>query len=191
MAFQSWFLLACFNNALVSSMTSGGRSGHGLIGYGIEMYKPTCAFACRDSIASSTLTCTTTSDMADMPGLAMDMGSGETEPDCYATDDAFLQTLAWCISIHCKNVPEWKLEKYWKMNVAGHAAVQPIPKETYQQTLARIVSGPNETLVGGDPLNKTSLVFEEDWLSNFNADSEFETQEVTHERYGCVTFSTI
>jgi hypothetical protein len=184
MNFRHFIFLLYSSNTLVSCMTSGGRSGHGLIGYGIDMYKPTCAFACRDSISSSTLKCTTTSDMTDMPGMDMDMGSGETEPDCYATDDAFLQTLAWCISIHCKDVPEWKLERYWMMNVPGNAAVQPIPKHTYQETLAMIIIAPTETLVGGEPLNKTSMVSEDDWLSNFNADSEFEVQEATHERYG-------
>lgn len=45
----------------------------------------------------------------------------ETEPECYATDDVFLQSLAYCISTHCKGTQAWELERYWKMNVAGRA----------------------------------------------------------------------
>lgn len=45
----------------------------------------------------------------------------DTEPECYATDDAFLQSLAYCISTHCQGTPSWELERYWKMNVAGRA----------------------------------------------------------------------
>lgn len=183
MGFKLSILSACLSILPVFAMTSNGRSGHGLIGYGITMYNPTCAFACRDSISSSSLNCSTMAE-EEMPGMMMDMGSGDTEPDCYATDDAFLQTLAWCISTHCHDLPAWKLEKYWKANVAGTASVQPDPKDTYQQALAKVVLAPNETLVAGDPLNKTSLVAEDDWLAAFNADAAFETQEVLHERYG-------
>jgi hypothetical protein len=61
----------------------------------------------------------------DMPGMAMAMES-ETEPECFATDDAFLQSLAYCISTRCKNTPAWELERYWKMNVAGRAQYVPL-----------------------------------------------------------------
>lgn len=119
-----------------------------------------------------------------MPGMSMDMGSGDTEPECYATDDAFLQTLAWCMSTRRKDVHEWRLERYWKANVAGTASIQPDPKETYGQALAETVEAPTETLVSGDPLNKTSLVSETDYVSNWNALVAFEMSEDTHERYG-------
>jgi hypothetical protein len=163
-------------------MTSGGRRGHGLIGYGITMYEPPCAFACRDTISSSVLNCS----MEDMEMDGMDMGGGGTEPECYATDDTFLQTMAWCISTHCQDVTAWKLEKYWRMNIAGRAAVQPDPKYTYQQALSRVTEPPTDVLVSGDPLNKTSLVDEDAYTANYNADINFEAQENTHERYGYV-----
>ncbi|PMD59360.1 uncharacterized protein K444DRAFT_613336 [Hyaloscypha bicolor E] len=42
----------------------------------------------------------------------MDMGAEfTTSPECYATDDSFLQTLAYCMSTHCSGVSEWKLEQ--------------------------------------------------------------------------------
>ncbi len=176
-------LLACLNNLHVSSMSMDGRAGHGLIGYGISMYNPQCAFACRSSISSSSLNCSTMEGMA-MEGMDMGMGETETTPECYATDDAFLQTLAWCISTHCADIPSWKLERYWTMNVAGTAKVQPDPKASFQETLANITGTPTEILGSGEPLNKTSLVSEEDFLTNWNGMSGFEVQENTHERYG-------
>src|SRR5690242_12064562 len=49
-------LLATWHTA--NAMTSSGRRGYGLIGYGIDMYKPLCAYSCRAVIASATLNCT-------------------------------------------------------------------------------------------------------------------------------------
>ncbi len=51
--------------------------------------------------------------MSDMISMVM------TDPECYATDDAFLQTLACCVQSHRKEIPIWKLEQFWKNNVAG------------------------------------------------------------------------
>lgn len=135
-----------------------------------------------------------------MAGMAM-MMEAETEPECYATDDVFLQTLAYCISTHCQNTPSWELERYWKMNVAGRAQyasfphinpaiwlnivtrVQPDPKETYQQALEK-AGTPKDTLVSGNPLNKTSIILDDDYISNYNALVIFEDMEVVHERFG-------
>lgn len=83
------------------------------------MYKPACAYACRAVLESSSLNCTSHGGMH-MPGMDMHMGA-ETEPECYATDDAFLQTLAYCMSSRCQGTQAWELERYWKMNVAGRA----------------------------------------------------------------------
>ncbi|KAE9979703.1 hypothetical protein EG328_000753 [Venturia inaequalis] len=162
---------------------STGRAGHGLIGYGIEMYKPACAYACRAVLESSSLNCTSHGGMH-MPGMDMHMGA-ETEPNCYATDDAFLQTLAYCISSRCQGTQAWELERYWKMNVAGRAQVQPDPKETYQQALEK-AGTPTETLVSGNPLNKTSKITDDDYTSNYNALIIFEDMEVVHEKHGII-----
>ena len=167
-------------------MVSSGRPGHGLIGYGISMYHPLCAYTCRDVLASSMLNCSETMDMADSMGMEM---GGETTPECYATDDSFLQTLAGCMSDHCQNMPIWDLEKYWMMNVAGTAVNQPLPKATYQQTLANITAKPTDTLVAGEDLNKTMLVSEKDFQASHNALSVFEAMEDNHETYGYVAIN--
>ncbi|KAF1977649.1 hypothetical protein BU23DRAFT_550921 [Bimuria novae-zelandiae CBS 107.79] len=166
---------------------SNTRNGHGLIGYGIDMYKPNCAYSCRAAISSCTLDCSTMMEMDGMD-MSMDEMMMETSADCYATDDAFLETMAYCISTKCEGVPAWELEKYWKANIAGTKAVQPDPKWTYQETLERITSPPNET--AGSELNKIMLVSEEDWMASWNAQDSFEKAEGKHEKYSIVIVVT-
>ncbi|QDS72601.1 hypothetical protein FKW77_001484 [Venturia effusa] len=183
MALRSLLLLFSTLAHTAFGHVSTGRAGHGLIGFGIEMYNPGCAYACRAVLSTSPLNCSAHHSMS-MPGMDMHMGA-ETEPECYATDDAFLQSLAYCISTRCQDTPAWELERYWKMNVAGRAQVQPDPKETYQQALEK-AGTPTETLVSGDPLNQTSRISDDDYISNYNALVIFEEMETLHEKYGIV-----
>ncbi|KAL8752683.1 MAG: hypothetical protein Q9184_005656, partial [Pyrenodesmia sp. 2 TL-2023] len=162
-------------------MVSTGRDGHGLIGYGISMYQPLCAYTCRDVISSSMLECSEHMHMSE--GMHMGMGSS-TSPECFATDDAFLGSLAYCISTKCHNAPVWQLEKYWSMNVAGKQPNQPLPKATYQQTLANITATPNDTLFKGEDLKRTMIISDEDYRGSFNAQGLFEKMEKRHETYG-------
>lgn len=178
----SYILSACFLVHMVSSMSTG-RPGHGLIGYGISMYKPLCAFICRDVLSSSMLNCSAPMDNAEMD---MDMDSA-TSPECYATDNVFLETLAYCMSTHCQDIAVWELEKYWRANVAGTQLNQPVPKASYQQALANITTEPTDTLVIGEKLSKTMVISHEDYTSSYNAHGVFEKMEVTHETYGCVS----
>lgn len=182
-------ILLIFTISLARSMETEGRYGDGLIGYGITMYKPNCAVSCRAVISSSALNCSTQS-MEGMDGMSMAEMSGmtiSTSATCYATDDIFLRTLAYCMSTHCsgtEKVPAWELEQWWLLNIADRIQNPPIPKWTYQQALDKVTTTPNVTLVSGDPLNQTSLVAETDYTSNFNAQGMFEEMEITHERYG-------
>ncbi|KIY01865.1 uncharacterized protein Z520_02003 [Fonsecaea multimorphosa CBS 102226] len=88
-------------------MTSSGRAGHGLIGYGINMYFHYCCTACRNVLSASQLNCSKIAEMEGMGGMDMS-GDGDftTMPECYATDDAFLQSLALCISQRCPQDPD-------------------------------------------------------------------------------------
>lgn len=115
--------------------------------------------------------------MSDMEPMIM------TEPDCYATDDAFLQTLAWCLSSRCEDVPAWKLEKYWIENAVGTLAVQPDPKETYQQALDKIEGSPTAEYTTGS-LNQTSVVADDLWQTAYNTDTIFGDQESMQEGFG-------
>ncbi|TID27931.1 hypothetical protein E2P81_ATG00687 [Venturia nashicola] len=183
MAYRSVLLLSLALANSAFGHVSTGRAGHGLIGFGIEMYKPGCAHACRSALSNFPLNCTPHGDM-NMPGMSM-AHMPETGPECYATDDAFLQSLAYCIHTRCQGVPAWELEKYWRMNVAGRAQVQPDPKETYQQALEK-AGTPTETLADKNSLNKTSKISDAAYISNYNGLTIFEEMEVAHEKYGII-----
>lgn len=151
------------------------------------MYNPPCAYACRDTISGSALNCSTFDEMAGMHHGGMDMGgmsAPTTSPGCYAADEIFLQTMAWCISTHCEDVESWRLERYWSLNIAGIQPDQPLPRLSYAEALANVKTTPAKVLVSGDSSNKTSVVREDDYLPNLNADINFPKMEVTHEKYG-------
>lgn len=162
---------------------ASGRPGHGLIGYGITMYKPPCAYACQASI-SNPLNCNE-HDAHDMQmirrmsGMDMDTPS----PECYATNEPYLQTLAYCMSTHCSDVEVWKLERFWKMNIAGRKLDQPSPKMSYQQALESLTQAPDEVIPAEEMLHVASLVDEEAYLSGYGGDHTFEINEERHSRY--------
>ena len=137
-----------------------GRVAHGTIGLGQAQYAPvTCAYACRSSMASWMLTCSSDADM-DMSDMSM-MDSMTPTPDCYATNDPFLTSLAWCIKTHCpQDLQMSQLEGFWEMNVAGRMDIQPLPKYSYQDALARIKTTPTKVHNTSFVLNNTELVSE-------------------------------
>ncbi|SMR55512.1 unnamed protein product [Zymoseptoria tritici ST99CH_1A5] len=169
----------------------GNWAGSGFIGYGITMYKPSCAFACRDAFVGYMLECST--DASPHLSKRMSMGSMSgmvTTPECYATDDAFLQSMAYCISTHCSDVPIWRLEKWWATRLTGRGANLPQPKQAYSATLAHVTTPPNSTIAKGGFLNQTGLVDEHAWLANFNADNIFEVNEINHVTWGLILLIT-
>ncbi|KAL7938783.1 ferric-chelate reductase [Trichoderma chlorosporum] len=184
-----------------------GRNGHGLLGYGILMYDPACAFACRDTI-SPLLNCSTTSgntmnkykrmDMSggsgNGPGVDLPPGNGwmvmPADPDCKAQNDFFLQTSAYCIYSRCQHVQISKLESYWATWLVGNHADQPVPKMSYGQALQAVGKPPTRPLNNSMLLNYTASVTDDQWVANFNADWNFALAEYTHERFGLVVFLT-
>ncbi|OGM50802.1 ferric-chelate reductase (Fre2) [Aspergillus bombycis] len=150
------------------------------------MYKPPCAHACRSSITNP-LNCSTSSD--DGLHIAWNVEKSP-EPECYATNDAFLQTLAYCLYSHCQTVPNSTLQRYWEMNVAGSQKDQPLPKQAYQQALQSIGFRPNITANVSTVLESASLVPEGLYDLNWSTLAVFEKAEATHEKYGLVLLLT-
>ncbi|KAE8378513.1 ferric reductase [Aspergillus bertholletiae] len=141
------------------------------------MYKPPCAHACRSSITNP-LNCSSSSE--DGIGIKWTVETSP-DPECYATNDGFLQTLAYCIYSHCQMVPNSTLQKYWE---------QSLPKEAYQQALQSIGFMPNITTDVSTVLESASLVPEELYDLNWRTLTAFEKVEATHERYGLVILLT-
>jgi hypothetical protein len=41
-------------------------------------------------------------------------------PECYATNEIFLESLGWCLSSYCDGkIPVYQLEEWWLLTVAG------------------------------------------------------------------------
>ncbi|KAK3299525.1 uncharacterized protein B0H64DRAFT_337564 [Chaetomium fimeti] len=149
-----------------------GRIAHGTIGLGQAQYAPvTCAYACRSSMGSWMLDCGhgdhgDDSHHGDHGGGDSDMSSGHMmsmmpTPECYATNDPFLMSLAWCIKTHCPgDLTISQLEEFWEMNVAGRNEEQPLPKYSYQDALDRITATPTTVYNSSLVLNGTELVSE-------------------------------
>ncbi|KAF5515241.1 Ferric/cupric reductase transmembrane component B [Colletotrichum siamense] len=170
-----------------------GEAGHGLIGYGITMYQPLCAYSCRVVLSGSALNCST---MGIEGGLPMP----RTSPECFATDDAFLTSMALCLQSRCTDLPAWKIEKYWHKTEASirnshrrldepgvHVVAKPpVPKWTYQQALAQVQGNVTSTLAYGEPLNRTALVPDFQYQLQYDTMEMFERMETHHEKYGLV-----
>ncbi|CAK1363296.1 unnamed protein product [Cercospora beticola] len=157
---------------------------------GISMYKPTCATACRDSV-SNPLNCNGTTDHHHMVKRMGGMSMEKPTPECYANNDRFLQSVAYCVSQHCQDVEPWKVEQWWARRMPGKIPGQPKPKETYQEALAKVIIPPNTTIPADEMLmDENTLVAGDTYLANFNGDDVFESNESTHVRFGLILLTT-
>lgn len=121
-------------------------------GLGSSAYKPYCCTACRAALASATLSCT-----------PHHHGGGHshgpmTPPDCYAGDEAFLSSLAYCLNSTCTGadeLPVWELEKWWAQMATGDPTIP--PTLLYTEALKLIDEPPQEQYSAGTTLNSTIL----------------------------------
>lgn len=164
---------------------TNGRRRYGIIGYGISMYDPPCAYACIDTIKRATLNCMPGHDM----DMDMDMEMPPSTPECKATNDPYLQTMAWCFHTHCLDISKATLEYVWETDIVGRLAVQPSPKYSYTEALSRVNGTPTRTL-SKSMLNETVLVNEKKWVGNFNGVGGFESMERLSEKYAQVAPSS-
>ncbi|CBY01294.1 similar to ferric reductase transmembrane component 4 [Plenodomus lingam JN3] len=93
---RTWRVSLC--NVLLLHITLVKPDGTGLIGYGKNLYNPTCAFACRSVIRKQTLACTPAAS-TENHGTAHNPVS--TPPECFVKDLDFLKTMALCIDVYC------------------------------------------------------------------------------------------
>lgn len=128
--------------------------GRGLIGYGKNMYYPLCAAVCRGCIEKAPLVCTP----HDIKGGAHMHGG--TSLECYASDSAYLTTLAYCINQRCgNNYTADIIESYWRQHAVngGRIVLEPKPAMSFAQALASIETPPAEETVSGEMMNKALL----------------------------------
>jgi NAD(P)H-flavin reductase len=156
---------------------SGDRSfSNGLIGYGIEMYDPSCAYACQHVLSRSPLNCST-------PTLS-DHGKGfQTSAECFASDNSFLLSLAWCLHQRC-NVDEeeaWMIDRYWDQDIVdGDMSM----RYDFPEAVEICGDGPSEMLVPGEPLDEPCEVEMEDWMEAERSMRDFAWTEKQHSTFG-------
>ncbi|OCT54426.1 ferric-chelate reductase [Cladophialophora carrionii] len=166
---------------------------YGTIGYGINMFHPFCCYACHDSLAMVYLNCTTFSEssgahdgmsMKLLKRMDMDM-AGSTSDDCYATDEPYLQSFAYCIQSHC----DIEGLSYEKQNACfREMAANGLPVPSLEDSLPTVP--PTEELAEHAMwLNKTMQVNEAYWKADRGTIDEFEHSEVYHVRFSIIVMS--
>ncbi|KAJ0420230.1 ferric reductase like transmembrane component-domain-containing protein [Aspergillus carlsbadensis] len=180
-----------------------GRAGHGFIGYGINMYNPPCAYACKATIGNP-LNCTMdmahehmlmkrhghTEEHVDLPMGDGWMVTSSPDAECYATNDAFLQTLAYCMAVHCMDVANSTLQRFWEMDVVGRIPGQPLPKMSFQDAYHAVNGTPAVVANSSVILYSVGRIPEESYQTEYRTLSTFERLETTHVRYGLVLLLT-
>lgn len=165
----------------------------GLVGFGIDMYKPLCATSCHNFFSRPELACSVPNEHGGH-GMRHSPASGRpaelfiTHPWCHATDESYLTSLAYCFDVFCgpdgDNVPNWELEKFWSKKAAGGAME---PKWSYREALAhaREILGDEKPRVWNfGVMNYTAAVNQSRYDSAYGSFNTAEYAEVMHARYG-------
>jgi hypothetical protein len=140
---------------------------NGLTGLPAKTYDPVCAMACVRSLYTLSLSCST-------GGGIIGMVAFTTSTECWAKNDEYLTSLAYCMHTRCESLgfPDSKLETFWEQQATGqtNAGVRSVPaKWSFAQALAQVSSPPTFTLAANaTELNETSLVNSLTYQSQFN-----------------------
>jgi hypothetical protein len=185
---QVFHLLALWTTIVRgAAKTYAGRIAQGTVGLGVSMYDPACAFMCRNSASGFMLDCPDDHHHhhhVDRKAKRNAHHHMMPSPECYATNDPFLQTLAWCIHTHCpEDLALSDIEQYWERNVAGNLNDQPSPKYSYQEALGRVDNEPQEVANASLVLNGTSLVDEWLYQAHWGANVGIEANMTTNNIY--------
>lgn len=166
-------------------LQAGAEVKHGVIGYGIIMYRPWCGSACSDVLNSLYLDCTEFMDASHeghamvkrMEGMEGPMGT--TSPECYANSTVWLETLSYCIKSHCdaEGMSSSEQERFWQKSAAGGLVV-PTLKEALPATAPT-----GELTADAEWLNTTMLANEQKWTTDRRTISTFEKAEEAHSTY--------
>lgn len=117
---------------------------NGLTGLPAQSYDPLCAMACVRSLDTLSLSCST-------GGGSVGMVAFTTSTECWAANDQYLISLAYCMRIQCARfgVLNSKLESFWELQATGqsNAGVRIIPaKWSFSEALEQLSSPPEITL---------------------------------------------
>ncbi|KAF5338747.1 hypothetical protein D9611_013347 [Ephemerocybe angulata] len=181
---HSWSTLHLLPLSLsVLFSTAAANYGHGIMGVTRTLYAHTeCAHACSQLLEGSQLTCATMlPGDTPKPPLEKRQLAALNPVECYLINDAYLRTLALCVSDYCPSdlrLP--KREEWWEKNVApasaGPWSPSLIPAISYdaalhqaREEIAKVGEANVPVYQLGAPLNRTSRIPESLYTPNYNS----------------------
>lgn len=170
---------------LFTTAVYAASTEYGLTGFPASSYDPTCATACLRSFSMLTLNCSS-------EGATVGMVTFQTSTECYATNAAFLTSVAWCAHTKCADyAPSASLMEYWwYMQITGQrsAGAPAVPaKWTYGEALAQVDTPPTVQLDAMDTsLNTTSLAAPDVYEPQYNVLSSIHREGTVENAYGYV-----
>ena len=178
-------------------MTPAIAGSYGLIGFGIPMFNPPCAYACQRILVQTPLRCSDYYGHADSIRTRSqhvkqhnDHFDFITSAECLAGNEPYLLSLAWCLNQSCVTSNEkqeirlWQLEKVWSETAAQQGKTIAEPTLSFEKALEGCGSGPRKAL------NRQAILYEpcsvpqdeyEAWLTYLEDFSRVERQ---HPKYG-------
>ncbi|GAB1315397.1 hypothetical protein MFIFM68171_05607 [Madurella fahalii] len=144
---------------------------------------PACAYACTRSLANLRLEYSV-DDYSDHGGQSHGPPI-YTSPECRANDNAYLTSLAWCLSTKCAEyeVATSRLEAIWEHEATGDASVP--AKWSYTEELLNVADPPTRQLVTGDTFNTTSIA-PEYWETVYNTAIVMAHESTMQSTYGLI-----
>ena len=157
-------------------------SATALAGFEGDQYFPLCAHGCLRACSAPMLTCST----PDEPTTGMMSLNMMTKPSCFATNDPYLSSLAYCVSQECApfRYSSLQLETFWSEKATGDAMVP--PKISYSDALAMVTEPPTKFLVSRmtSLLNETMLANQSTMALQKSTLYSVGYESRTHGRYG-------
>lgn len=147
----------------------------GLIGFGIDLYKPSCAFACQHVLSQSELNCSTYSVDSDSASISFN-----TSEACFASDEPFLLSLAWCLHEQCEE-ETLVLDRFWEKDARGAAKGL---KYGFAEALKKSGRGPEQVLKLKGALKEPRKVNLTDWSVADQSFDELAQAAKQHSSFG-------
>lgn len=134
------------------------QDGKGMLGFGITRYASVEATACITLAQLASFSCTLKASK-----FVHGISYPNTPPACFASNDAYLTTAAYCFQQHTKGQKVEVLENVWRIEATMANGQPPYPKWSYMETVSHIYGSPKETWISKKLLNTTAIIPEATW----------------------------
>ena len=144
-----------FLAALAAAQSTNTDEGAvGLIGYGLVLYEPACAWACLECLVGP-LNCSS-EGVTDLP-----------TPECQSHNEHYLRTAAFCMKQRCGHLSLAELDKFYSLKFPGDKDALEPPFQSYTQLLPTLTT-PTRALNVSEPLTYTAYVPDDQWTPMYD-----------------------